>query len=79
MDDVVFSSDRCRMRKWRDEDIERVLDIYRRWEVSRWLGSEPKAMESVDQARALVERWSALNQESPLAVVGRLSASVTAC
>jgi RimJ/RimL family protein N-acetyltransferase len=67
MDDDVFSSDRCRIRNWRDADIERVLDIYRRWEVSRWLGSDPKPMESVKQARTLVERWSALNHESPIA------------
>jgi RimJ/RimL family protein N-acetyltransferase len=67
MDEVVFTSERCLVRNWRSEDAERVFDIYRQWEVSRWLGSDPKVMESVDQATELVERWSALNAESPLA------------
>jgi RimJ/RimL family protein N-acetyltransferase len=66
MDEVVFSSERCLMRNWRSEDAERVFDIYREWEVSRWLGSDPKVMESVDQATELLERWSALNAESSL-------------
>jgi RimJ/RimL family protein N-acetyltransferase len=67
VDDVAFSSERCHLRNWRDDDVERVFDMYRQWEVARWLGSEPKPMESVDQARALVERWSAFNDQNPVA------------
>jgi hypothetical protein len=54
MDDIAFSSKRCLIRNWRSDDAERVLDIYRRWEVARWLGSDPKAMESLDQARSII-------------------------
>jgi RimJ/RimL family protein N-acetyltransferase len=67
MDDIAFSSKRCLIRNWRTTDAERVLDIYRRWEVARWLGSDPKAMESLDQARSTVERWAALNEQDPIA------------
>jgi RimJ/RimL family protein N-acetyltransferase len=67
MDDLAFSSKRCLVRNWRSGDAERVLDIYRRWEVARWLGSDPKVMESLDQARTTVERWAALNGRGPIA------------
>lgn len=67
MTDLVFETERCRVRNWRDDDVERVLDLYRRWEVSRWLGSVPKAMESVEEARSLVERWRSSNAEGCLA------------
>jgi hypothetical protein len=67
MDDIAFSSKRCLVRSWRSSDAERVLDIYRRWEVARWLGSDPKVMESLDHARSTVERWAALNDQEPIA------------
>jgi RimJ/RimL family protein N-acetyltransferase len=67
MHDVAFESERCLIRNWRPQDAQRALDIYRQWEVSRWLGSEPKAMESLDQAETLVERWSELNDNGPVA------------
>ena len=35
---VVFETDRLVVRDWADTDGDRVFDIYRRWEVSRWLG-----------------------------------------
>ena len=54
MVDVAFESERCLIRNWRAEDAERAFDIYREWEVSRWLGSDPKAMESLDQATTLI-------------------------
>ena len=60
--DVFYETDRCLVRNWRAGDAERVFDIYRRWEVSKWLGAEPKAMESLDAARRLVERWGELNR-----------------
>ena len=67
MDDIAFSSKRCLVRNWRSGDAERVLDIYRRWEVARWLGSDPKVMESLDQAHSTIERWAALNDQDPIA------------
>lgn len=63
MADIVFETERCVVRNWRPADAERAFDIYRRWEVAQWLGAVPQAMESVDQAERLVERWAELNDE----------------
>jgi RimJ/RimL family protein N-acetyltransferase len=65
--DQVFESERCIMRNWLEDDAERVFDIYRQWEVSRWLGSVPKAMDYLEQAQALVKRWGELNELEPIA------------
>ncbi len=62
MMEEFFETKRCLVRNWRDDDAERVLDIYARWEVSRWLGSEPKVMESIDAAKKLVRKWGELNE-----------------
>lgn len=43
---------------WEPSDAPRVFDIYSRWEVSRWLGPDPKAMESLQRARSSAERMS---------------------
>jgi RimJ/RimL family protein N-acetyltransferase len=66
-DDGVFETERCLVRNWRPEDDERILDIYRRWEVSKWLGSSPRAMESIEEARRLVRRWCELNDRAAIA------------
>lgn len=58
---------RCLLRSWVPADEPRVLDIYSRWEVARWLGAEPKAMETAEQAARFVDRCSTLNREEPVA------------
>lgn len=58
---------RCLMRDWRAEDAPRVFDIYSRWEVARWLGSQPRPMESLAEAERLVERCQVLNREESIA------------
>jgi RimJ/RimL family protein N-acetyltransferase len=59
-----FATVRLVMRPWTHEqsDVDRMLDIYSRWEVARWLGAEPKAMETIEQAHAAVDRWAARTQ-----------------
>lgn len=52
-----METDRTRLRLWRSSEAERVLDIYSAWEVAKWLGSSPHVMESLEHARATVERW----------------------
>jgi len=64
---VEIVTKRCLLRNWRAEDEPRVFDIYSRWEVARWLGSEPRAMESAAEARRLIDRWGELNDREPLA------------
>lgn len=58
---MIYQTPRLIVRPWRPEEAQRVLDTYSRWEVARWLGATPKAMESIDEARAAIERWSALS------------------
>lgn len=61
----TYETERCIVRNWRPEDAERAFDIYRRWEVSRWLGADPRVMESLDQAHQLVQAWRLLNLTEP--------------
>ena len=63
--DLIYETERCLVRNWRAEDAERAFDIYRRWEVAKWLGAEPQAMESMDQAHRMVQRWGELNVTEP--------------
>lgn len=58
MGDVVFETERTIVRPWRDAEADRVLDTYSRWEVSKWLGSEPKVMETIDEARTGITGWA---------------------
>ena len=54
---MVFETERLVVRDWDEGDVDRVYDIYRRWEVSRWLGAQPKAMPDRDAAARAIERW----------------------
>ncbi len=60
---VVFETERLVVRDWSDADGDRVFDIYRRWEVSRWLGAEPRVMTDLDAAVRLIERWNERNKD----------------
>jgi RimJ/RimL family protein N-acetyltransferase len=61
----VLETERCVLRDWRSDETDRVLDLYGRWEVARWLGSKPSVMETTAQAERLVSRWAELNAEDP--------------
>ena len=52
----------ARRPRWHLTDVDAFFDIYRRWEVARWLGSEPRVLETLDEAEARVTRWSELNR-----------------
>ena len=69
MDDVAFRTERLTVRPWTHDDVEDLYDIYRRWEVSRWLGATPKVAESVESMRATVDRWAA-RCEGPYGIWG---------
>jgi RimJ/RimL family protein N-acetyltransferase len=58
---VTFGTERLEMRPWTHDqsDVERMLDMYSRWEVARWLGANPKAMETIEQAHQTVDNWAA--------------------
>ncbi|TDD22065.1 N-acetyltransferase [Kribbella turkmenica] len=61
---VVYETERLVVRDWVDTDEDRVFDIYRRWEVSRWLGAEPRVMTARDAAARTIARWNDRNQDS---------------
>ncbi|GAA0622992.1 GNAT family N-acetyltransferase [Kribbella sandramycini] len=60
---VVYETERVRVRDWTPADGDRVFDIYRRWEVSRWLGADPKVMADRDAATRVITRWNERNQD----------------
>ncbi|GAA1243407.1 GNAT family N-acetyltransferase [Kitasatospora nipponensis] len=55
--DAVLQTERLAIRLWAADDRARAFDLYRRWEVARWLGATPRAMEDEQEADALIERF----------------------
>jgi RimJ/RimL family protein N-acetyltransferase len=52
---------RLLLRDWDEADLAAYFDLYSRWEVARWLGSQPRrALADLDQARAALGRWQAV-------------------
>ena len=62
-DDMVLETERTLLRPWKESEADRVFDIYARWEVSKWLGSEPKVMESREEAEKAIARFKARSDE----------------
>jgi RimJ/RimL family protein N-acetyltransferase len=52
---LILETERLVVRGWEDTDVARVYDIYRRWEVMRWLGQDPKVMDDISQAQRFIE------------------------
>lgn len=50
---------RLLLRPWQAEDAAFAFDLYSRWEVARFLGRAPRAMERPEEGRDLVERLQA--------------------
>lgn len=57
---VVYETERLVVREWTDDEVDRVYDIYSRWEVARYLGANPAVMESPDRAARGIGRWHEL-------------------
>ncbi|MGH3506280.1 MAG: GNAT family N-acetyltransferase, partial [Nocardioidaceae bacterium] len=57
----VYETERCLVRNWRPDDEDRMFDLYRRMEVAKWLGSEPRPMQSRDEAERGISRWAERN------------------
>lgn len=55
---AVFTTRRLTVRGWTVEDAPALFEIYRRWEVARWLGATPRALTGLDEARELARRWA---------------------
>jgi RimJ/RimL family protein N-acetyltransferase len=59
---TAITTDRLVVRPWRLDDADRFFDIYRRQEVTRWIGAEP--MEDRREAIELIERILARLKET---------------
>ena len=57
--DAVFATERLDVRPWTHDDVEVMFDVYRRWEVARWLGTAPSVADSVESMHGTVDRWAA--------------------
>jgi RimJ/RimL family protein N-acetyltransferase len=64
--DTAFHTQRCVVRPWNLADAPRFLDTYRRWEVAQWLGTNPKQVETLDEAKARITLWTEQNQAASL-------------
>jgi RimJ/RimL family protein N-acetyltransferase len=57
----LLRTPRLVLRDWDEADLAAYFDLYSRWEVARWLGSQPRrALTDLDQARAALGRWQAV-------------------
>jgi RimJ/RimL family protein N-acetyltransferase len=61
----ILETERLVLRDWQDTDLGRVYDTYRRWEVMRWLGNDPKVMDDVSQAQRFIDTWNERNAVEP--------------
>jgi RimJ/RimL family protein N-acetyltransferase len=54
----LLMTPRLELRAWGRADLEAFFDLYRRWEVARWLGAQPRsALTDLDEARDRLARW----------------------
>lgn len=58
---VEIKTDRLALRPWQDADVDFVFDLYSRWVVQRFIGTEPAVMESRSEAAERLERFKALD------------------
>lgn len=62
---VIALTRRLMIRPWASGEAEALFDIYSRWDVSRWLGATPRAMETMDQALRRIHGWAAVSEPDP--------------
>lgn len=51
-----LTTDRLRLRPWREDDVAFAFALYSRWEVQRFLGRAPRVMSDPAEAERLVRR-----------------------
>ncbi|ALE06016.1 GCN5 family acetyltransferase [Arthrobacter sp. ERGS1:01] len=56
-----ITTERLVLRGWEESDVDFVFDLYSRWVVQRFIGAEPRVMESLDEATERLERFRAVD------------------
>lgn len=54
----TLHSDRLVLRPWAPEDTEAVLDLYSRWDVVQYLGTNPKTLTQPAEAATRIAVWA---------------------
>ncbi len=62
---MVFETPRLYARSWTLDDVDAAFDIYRKPEVNRYLGRNPKSLETIEEAQAMLERRVANQAKRP--------------
>jgi RimJ/RimL family protein N-acetyltransferase len=62
---VILRTERLDVRLWRDDEAERVFDMYAREEVAQWLGATPRPMTSLQEAELAIKRWRSQHETDP--------------
>ena len=57
----TITTERLRLRPWREDDAEFLLDFESRWEVVRFLGTHHTALNTHDEALASIARRRAID------------------
>lgn len=68
MPQPVLAAERLTLRAWDPDDttdVAAALDIYRRDEVSRWLGAHPAPWADATAAHERLLRWQAVGRDQP--------------
>lgn len=62
----TIQTERLILRPYADSDADRVLDIFSRMDVIKWLGNPPYVpMETRDEALLCIARWHGYHDEDP--------------
>jgi RimJ/RimL family protein N-acetyltransferase/GNAT superfamily N-acetyltransferase len=62
---AIVRTERLLVRDWRADEADRLLDMYSRPEVVRFLGSSPSPMVGLDRARHSIDRARERNASAP--------------
>lgn len=58
--DPPYSTERLTFRHWQEIDAQFVLEMYGLEQVYRFLGTTPKPIQDLAEARARIERWNSM-------------------
>jgi RimJ/RimL family protein N-acetyltransferase len=62
---TILETERLVVRPWGSADAERVLDLYARPEVTRFLMRASEPMETLEHALARIDRWARVGGDDP--------------